>query len=90
MQMICSKASECSKGDCSHILPHDANGGCTFGGCLLFAKGSSVNVACVEVDPSLDFDQWWDREYGIRMKGSKYLARKAWSAAIRLGRGLYK
>lgn len=28
------------------------------------------------------FDKWWDKEQGKRMKQSRYLARKAWNAAV--------
>lgn len=27
-----------------------------------------------------DFEAWWDKKMGDRMRGSKYLARNAWAA----------
>ena len=31
------------------------------------------------------FDEWWKREMGDRMKGSRYLARNAWMASRSIG-----
>jgi hypothetical protein len=29
-----------------------------------------------------EFDKWWDEEQGSRMKGSRYIGKKAWKAAL--------
>ena len=33
--------------------------------------------------PKERFEEWWTQEFGNRMKGSKYIGRKAWYAALR-------
>jgi hypothetical protein len=33
--------------------------------------------------PKEAFDVWWSKEFGTRMRGSKYIARRAWYAALR-------
>ena len=31
-----------------------------------------------------EFEEWWKKEMGDRMQGSKYLAKKAWLARAKL------
>lgn len=33
--------------------------------------------------PTEAFEVWWGKEFGAKMRGSKYVARRAWYAALR-------
>ena len=44
------------------------------------ATRTSGSLDALVIQPS--FDSWWSKEMGNTMKKSRYLAKKAWNAAI--------
>ena len=50
----------------------------------VFAKIASQGPQTFSAPPPKEaFEVWWGNEFGNRMRGSKYVARRAWYAALR-------
>lgn len=89
--MICDHAKECGNTHCTVGMPHEELVTCRGGIC------GDKSVHCIPVPATEDesraefekwmeksraeFEAWWEKEYSNRMKGSKYIARKAWQEA---------